>query len=243
LQGYSGFGTFTIDDFLPANLSNAQGLTTNFPAVGAARDVPRSDAGINSGLAESTGLNLSWSLNQAGFNSFKSANSNTANWKWNVVALDTYTEADGTDLHELRYLSTLSNSVSVPISQTSGQFANMDSVDSFITKVNAAASGVDDPAVYLTSNFAQDFGPNWKGRFYDSTSNVGDSARFMYLTGRSNIAVNEQYAGLWNFSVDQLGAASLTYSVAAVPEADSSAMILAGIGLMGFIARRRKNNG
>jgi len=32
----------------------------------------------------------------------------------------------------------------------------------------------------------------------------------------------------------------LTY-VAAVPEADSSLMMLAGIGLMGFIARRRKS--
>jgi len=33
----------------------------------------------------------------------------------------------------------------------------------------------------------------------------------------------------------------LSYSVAAVPEADTSAMMLAGIGLMGFIARRRKS--
>ena len=33
----------------------------------------------------------------------------------------------------------------------------------------------------------------------------------------------------------------LTYTnIAAVPEADTSAMMLAGLGLMGFVARRRR---
>jgi hypothetical protein len=41
------------------------------------------------------------------------------------------------------------------------------------------------------------------------------------------------------FNMSNTGA--LTY-VAAVPEADTSAMMLAGLGLMGFIARRRRNN-
>lgn len=41
------------------------------------------------------------------------------------------------------------------------------------------------------------------------------------------------------FNLSTTGA--LTY-VAAVPEADTSAMMLAGLGLMGFIARRRRNN-
>jgi hypothetical protein len=41
------------------------------------------------------------------------------------------------------------------------------------------------------------------------------------------------------FNMSSTGA--LTY-VAAVPEADTSAMMLAGLGLMGFIARRRRNN-
>ena len=44
---------------------------------------------------------------------------------------------------------------------------------------------------------------------------------------------------VWNLSASGL----LTYtgaSVAAVPEADTSAMMLAGLGLMGFVARRRR---
>jgi hypothetical protein len=34
----------------------------------------------------------------------------------------------------------------------------------------------------------------------------------------------------------------LLQSVAAVPEADTSAMLLIGAGVMGFMVRRRKNN-
>lgn len=66
-------------------------------------------------------------------------------------------------------------------------------------------------------------------------------------TGGLNQQVKTQYfqgatatADVWNLS----SAGQLTYtgaaSVAAVPEADTSAMMLAGLGLMGFVARRRR---
>lgn len=41
------------------------------------------------------------------------------------------------------------------------------------------------------------------------------------------------------FNMSNTGALSYTAAVAAVPEADTSALLLAGLGLMGFIARRR----
>ena len=50
---------------------------------------------------------------------------------------------------------------------------------------------------------------------------------------------NSTAGDVWNLSATGL----LTYtgaSVAAVPEADTSAMMLAGLGLMGFVARRRR---
>ena len=43
----------------------------------------------------------------------------------------------------------------------------------------------------------------------------------------------------WNFS--SLGALSYTMGVAAVPEADTSAMMVVGFGIMAAVARRRKN--
>lgn len=55
-----------------------------------------------------------------------------------------------------------------------------------------------------------------------------------YLTAAAN-KVSNAY-----FSLNTVDGV-LSYSVAAVPEADTSAMMLAGIGLMGFIARRRKS--
>jgi hypothetical protein len=47
----------------------------------------------------------------------------------------------------------------------------------------------------------------------------------------------------WQLPFNGNGFLSLQYTAvtAAVPEADTSAMMLMGIGLMGFVARRRKN--
>jgi len=42
--------------------------------------------------------------------------------------------------------------------------------------------------------------------------------------------------GLWT-----LQGGTLTYSVAAVPEAETYAMMLAGLGLVGFMVRRRRH--
>ena len=42
-------------------------------------------------------------------------------------------------------------------------------------------------------------------------------------------------------TADCCGSGSMNWSVAAVPEPETYAMFMAGLGLMGFIARRRKN--
>lgn len=46
---------------------------------------------------------------------------------------------------------------------------------------------------------------------------------------------------VWNLSATGLLSYTGASSVAAVPEADTSAMMLAGLGLMGFVARRRRS--
>ncbi len=45
--------------------------------------------------------------------------------------------------------------------------------------------------------------------------------------------------GVW-FAVDITGTNGLTGNVAAIPEPEAYAMLLAGLGLLGFLARRRK---
>lgn len=81
-----------------------------------------------------------------------------------------------------------------------------------------------------------------------SIADVGTPLSFYHLTtsgaegtttSSRQLAVVTQYAGQWNLDYD---AGTLSYSVTAaapIPEADTWAMMLAGLGLMGFIARRR----
>jgi hypothetical protein len=67
---------------------------------------------------------------------------------------------------------------------------------------------------------------------WNLTSVAGNGLQLVTSTQLSNAGFNPYF----NLSTDGI----LTY-VAAVPEADTSAMMLAGLGLMGFIARRRKS--
>jgi hypothetical protein len=64
----------------------------------------------------------------------------------------------------------------------------------------------------------------------NGTSGLTKVARTQYATG----AGFNPY-----FNLSSNGVLNYTAAVAAVPEADTSAMLLAGLGLMGFIARRR----
>lgn len=82
-----------------------------------------------------------------------------------------------------------------------------------------------------------------------------NSTSYLYLTYQKSISSSNSAAAggfaavtsalggqAWTASLSSIGGVEyLTLqSVAAVPEADTSAMMLTGIGLMGFIARRRK---
>ncbi len=85
---------------------------------------------------------------------------------------------------------------------------------------------------------------------FDADATLGTDLNFYKIargatSGNSIDSIKTQFLGedltsmdKWNLSSQGL----LTYtSVAAVPEADSTAMMIAGLGLMGFIARRRKS--
>lgn len=74
----------------------------------------------------------------------------------------------------------------------------------------------------------------------DFTNALGSSMNTMNITTSSTDGTG--FATLTSFgnSFNLASTGEFSYSVAAVPEADSMAMMLAGLGLMGFIARRRK---
>jgi hypothetical protein len=68
-----------------------------------------------------------------------------------------------------------------------------------------------------------------------TSSNILETVKTQFVQGAAGSARDT-----WNLS----SGGQLTYTavaaVAAVPEADTSAMMLMGLGLMGFIARRRR---
>jgi hypothetical protein len=69
--------------------------------------------------------------------------------------------------------------------------------------------------------------------FYAISPNATSTAKTALLA--KSQFVNSAGASVWNLS----STGTLSYTVAAVPEANTWAMMLAGLGLMGFVARRR----
>ncbi|GBL45124.1 hypothetical protein SFMTTN_0928 [Sulfuriferula multivorans] len=82
---------------------------------------------------------------------------------------------------------------------------------------------------------------SWGGNStFPVTAAVGTSQKFWYLgvsstNGPDAAGVTPFTNASWKLDT----AGNLAYTVAAVPEADTWAMLLAGLGMMGFIARRR----
>lgn len=238
IAAYSQFGTFTINDFMPGDLSNAQGLTGVTTGPGS---IPSVAGFAAAGSAEASGISMGWnlaSLGGAAWTNFTANAGDSANWKWNVIAGDTTGAV--TTANAQRFLTTVANTAPA-FNQASGSFNLMGSSTAPLTTAINAASTAADPAVYFAGNnagrFENSFSFNWKTTLpVDSTGAVGDSLRLFYLTGRSNVAINEQFENGAAFSFN---GTDLTYTTTPVPEADTAAMLLAGLGLMGFIARRR----
>ncbi|AAZ96305.1 hypothetical protein Tbd_0352 [Thiobacillus denitrificans ATCC 25259] len=106
---------------------------------------------------------------------------------------------------------------------------------------------VDDTSSMAFAISAAVHSTNFSGKTPDfsTVGNVGDSMGFYYLTrsGSSNTAEATAVAygvngdATFTFAAD--GSLTFAPTVAAVPEASTYGMILAGLGLVGFMARRR----
>jgi hypothetical protein len=112
----------------------------------------------------------------------------------------------------------------------------------FVFEIAGTASGQYDA---LAINGAADFtGGNVEFDFIDGFhASVGDHWDFLLannVTGWDSLSFSFNVSGLGtSITQDSLGA---HLSITSVPEPETYAMFMAGLGLMGFIARRRKNN-
>ena len=154
--------------------------------------------------------------------------------------------ADTTVAGQVRVVSTVNNTNTTPLTAFGQNALNgMASKTGLQDQVNTLSSAAD-PAVIVTapntlpqgSTFAGLLGKDWGGNFVNSTNAIGASSQFVSLTGNGTIDKLgiTTYAGTFKFDGTAL---TYTVAVASVPESDTYAMLLAGLGVMGMVARRR----
>ncbi len=176
-----------------------------------------------------------------------------ANTKWAVYA------ADGTGLGvgERGIISTYKSGSQ--LQNSNNLQTSVANFNSYMTNNNALGNhtSVDNGASVVTSNLSQSFAG--RANAYGSTGRINASGHvamdnmdtsmtiIQQLSGANNAAAPTSFNTLGNvdgnytFTMSSNGL--LTFSVpvtTAVPEADSYAMLLAGLGLVGLVARRRK---
>ena len=179
-----------------------------------------------------------------------------AGLKWDVTALD----SNGTSAADQRRILTTSASNLVSdiaasgVSTSNTEFNNAVTNQDIYWDAAIAAMGagteiiIDDTASNAWAISGAVHSSNFSGKTPDfsTVGNVGDSMGFYYLTrtGSSNTAEALAVAygnanGASTFTLAADGALSFAAPVAAVPEASTYGMMLAGLGLVGFMARRR----
>jgi hypothetical protein len=181
---------------------------------------------------------------------------NTAGVEWNLGAYDS--------VGRTRLLMTLGDS-GVPFASGSNQIKTVVTILSAYTPqanghiVTPAADTYANTVAADGAAYAGNSGSNYNSNIADTTTLLGAQATSLWFLAQDTQASSVVQSTIQQqlFAFDGRAVTANTYlnatdslwhlqiaavPVAAVPEADTSAMMLAGLGLMGFIARRRRNS-
>lgn len=174
--------------------------------------------------------------------------STVANVEWNLNAVD-FTGRN-------RLLTTKDITDVNPFSSTSNQVRSAATgMNSYYAQANAFAVDANEDTYSLTvaadgAAYAGNYGSGWNNNLGDTTNIMGASS-FVYFAAQPTQA-SSATAGLFKqmatangenlvvTTYQQGGQWRLNLSVAAIPEPETYAMFLAGLGMMGAVARRRK---
>ena len=174
-----------------------------------------------------------------------------SDFKFDVKAMDGLPTSFPTT-GQNRYLST---SAANSITATNGQVFAMDNVDVYPTAANGdttnsthgttfntAGANMFDPGDAQNVYFNNGSKDNWNGATsFTSVGAASGPLNFYFLTNSSTNTASAanvtKYSGVWSFDS---ATAQLSYATAPVPEAETYAMMLAGVGLVGFMVSRRR---
>lgn len=223
---------FNVDSFLPAAMS--------VPGTVIKWNFNTNSLTVNGVASASTQTN--WS---SAFSSF-AALANKPETKWAVIGGDSLT--DGTP-GDVRYLTTAAPGTTLTAMQQQSKvnlqgFLGVQSLfdaNNLLQETSNGSTATVGPA-YVGSSDQFGIAGKWENKFVGvAWANEGQTTDFYMLDTRNGISSSKglvtPYAG--TFSYD---AGALTYAVAAIPEPSEYALMLAGLGMIGFMARRRLNN-
>lgn len=202
------------------------------------------DLGIDTGnfTAASATASMSWDLTSGDYADVWAAVSgyDMANTYFSVFGGD----RTGSLITQQYFVSTADSQAGVD-AMTATRIQAFNGVDTYLTNSNplgnhqAVADGANvDAGGASYQGFS--VGDNWGTQAtFTATALVGDSLGFYALqgagSGRATFVTNEVFAG--EFSMSSAG--QLSYVTAPVPEPETYALMLAGLGLIGTVARRR----
>ena len=230
-----------------ANISASFDLGKNYSDFSIAPTASFANSGVNT-----AGTAFSWDITTgdyaAAWTSFASI-ADEANASWAVTAVDnlgagagargfitTYT---GASLANLGSTALIGAVAAYDIFLNNQAFTN--GIQNHTTTLNGASTAVPGSAAYFaqayTSNRINGVGPITGGKINTSLGVI------QTITQTAQVVNNNIYSnanGISTFTLTSNGQLAYAAAVAAVPEPETYAMLLAGLGFMGFVARRKQ---